>query len=108
MPLKAKLVVLPTAVPRFHCPRPVPYGLKPLVEQELDRLERSGVLEQVDHSSWAVPIVVVLKRDGQVCVCKSYKVTVNPVLDVDQYPLPKHEYVFFLTSVAGKGLRYLK
>ena len=100
-PLKAKLVVSPTAVPRFHRPRPVPYALKPLVEQELDRLERSGVLERVDHSSWAAPIVVVPKRDGQVRICGDYKVTVNPVLDVDQYPLPRPEDLF-ATLAGGK------
>ena len=65
-PMKAKLSVSPSATPRFHRPRPVPYALKPLVEQELDRLERTGVLEQVNHSDWAAPIVTVPKRDGQV------------------------------------------
>ena len=39
-PGKAKLAVSPSAVPSFHRPRPVPYALKPLVEQELDRLKR--------------------------------------------------------------------
>ena len=42
-PAKAKLTVSPSAVPRFHQPRPVPHALKPLVEQELDRLEQAGV-----------------------------------------------------------------
>ena len=83
IPFKAKLSVSPSAVPRFHRPRPVPYALKPLVEQELDRLERAGVLKQVDHSEWAAPIVMVPKRDGQVRIYGNYKVTINAVLDVD-------------------------
>jgi len=45
-PVKAKIAVAPSAVMRFHCPRQVPYALKPLVEQELDRLEKAGVLER--------------------------------------------------------------
>ena len=48
--LKAQLSVSPTAIPRFYRPRPVVYALRPLVEQELDRLERTGVLEKIDHS----------------------------------------------------------
>ena len=72
-PGKAKLAVSPSAVPRFHRPRPVPYALKPLVEQELDRLERARILERVDHSEWAAPIVTVPKRDGQVRICGDYK-----------------------------------
>ena len=68
-PVKAKLEVSPSAVPRFHRPRPVAYALKPLVEQELDRLEQAGVLEHVDYSDWAAPIVTVPKRDGCVRIC---------------------------------------
>ena len=98
-PVKAKLVVSSSATPRFHRPRPVPYALRPLVEQELDRLERAGVLERVDHSDWAAPIVTVPKRDGQVRICDDYKVTINPVLDVDQYPLPRPEDLF--ATLAG-------
>ena len=100
-PAKAKLTVSPSAVPRFHRPRPVPYALKPLVEQELDGLEQAGVLERVNHSEWAVPIVTVPKRDGQVRICGDYKVTVNPVLDIDQYPLPRPEDLF-ATLAGGK------
>ena len=43
-PVKVKLAVSPSAVPKFHRPRPVPYDLKPLVEQELNR-EGRGVGE---------------------------------------------------------------
>ena len=98
-PVRAKIAVSPAAVPKFHRPRPVPYALKPLVEQELDRLEKAGVLVQVDHSEWAAPIVTVPKRDGQVRICGNYKVTINPVLDVDQYPLPRPEDLF--ATLAG-------
>ena len=91
-PGKAKLVVTASATLKF--PRPVPYTLRPLVEQELDRLEQAGVLDHVDHSDWAAPIVTVRKRDGLVRICGGYKVTVNPVLDINQHPLPCPEDLF--------------
>ena len=84
----AKLVVKPGARPRFCRPRPVLFALKGAIEWELNRLEETGVLEKVTHSDWAAPIVVVPKSDGTIRLCGDYKVTVNPVLDVDQYPLP--------------------
>ena len=57
--------------------------------QELDRLEESGVLRRVDHADWAGPIVLVPKKDGAIRLCGDYKVTINPALLIDQYPLPK-------------------
>ena len=89
------------ALPRFHRPRSVPYALKSVVEEELDRLLRVGVLETVEHSDWAAPIVVVPKKDGRVRICGDYKITVNPVLDIDQYPLPCAEDLF-ATLAGGK------
>ena len=39
------------------------------VEAELDRLERIGVLEKVDKSDWASPIVAIPKNNGRVRLC---------------------------------------
>ena len=39
------------------------------------------------------------KADGHVRICSDYKVTINPVLEVDHYPLPTPEDLF--TTVAG-------
>ena len=94
MPFHAKLSVMPEAKPRFFKPRPVPYALKDKVASELDRLHEAGVLEKVPYSEWAAPVVAVPKRDGGVRLCGDYKVTINPVLDIDQYPLPKPEDIF--------------
>ena len=49
------------AKPQFFKARSVPYAIKEAVGQELDRLESSGILEKVDHSHWASPIIVVPK-----------------------------------------------
>ena len=79
---KVKLAVDESAHPKFCKPKPVPLAMKSAVEQELERLEKEGVLEKVNFSEWAAPIVAVPKKDGWVRICGDYKVTVNPVLDV--------------------------
>ena len=100
-PFQARLAVDTTAEPRYHRPRSVPFAMRPAVEEELDRLERTGVVERVNHSDWATPIVAVPKKDGRVRLCGDYKVSVNPVLSVDQYPLPRPSDLF-ATLAGGK------
>ena len=99
--IKAKLKLKENATPKFHRPRTVPFALKEAIEQELNGLEEKGILQKVDHSDWAAPIVPVPKKDGKVRVCGDYKVTVNQCLDVDQYPLPKSDDLF-ATLANGK------
>ena len=86
-------------------PRPVAYSLKPKIEAELDKLELQGIVYRVETSEWATPIVAIPKKDGSVRICGDFKVTLNPVLDVDQYPLPKTEDIF--ANLAG-GEKFTK
>ena len=81
------------------------YAIKPKVEIELDRLVENGILSKIQTSDWATPIVPVIKKDGSVRICADFKVTVNKVLEVDQYPLPKVEDIF--ASLAG-GKKFTK
>ena len=103
--ITAKLYLEDNAQPKFHKARPVPYSLRPRVEDELKRLEDEGIITSVSHSNWASPVVPVVKKSGQVRLCGDYKVSINPVLKVDQYPLPRIQDIF--ASLAG-GKRFSK
>ena len=83
----------------------MPYVVRGAIEEELDRLEQQGILEKVTYSEWAIPIVAVPKPDGRYRICGDFKVTVNPALKVDQYPLPKVEDLF--ATLAG-GRKFTK
>ena len=90
----AKLHVSPGAKPRFHRPRSIPYALRSRVDQALQKLVSEGILEPIQFSEWAAPIVPVVKRDGSIRVCGDYKLTVNQVAQVDTYPLPLVQDIF--------------
>ena len=85
----------------FRC-RSVPFATRPKVIEKLEEMERNGVLEKVEHSDWATPLVVVPKPGGKVRVCGDYKVTVNPQLDINQYPFPKPEEIFQMLNGGKK------
>ena len=92
--VKASLKLKEGAEPKFFKPRPVPYAMRDKVADEIKRLESEGCLEKIKCSEWDAPIVPVLKPDGSVRICGDYKVTINPCLEVPQYPLPKAEDLF--------------
>ncbi|GFO15533.1 monoacylglycerol lipase abhd6-like [Plakobranchus ocellatus] len=77
--------------PKFCKARPIPYASKKKIEQELDNLERQGIISSVKSSDWATPIVPVLKANGDVRLCGDYKTTVNPNLYAEKYTLPRME-----------------
>ena len=68
--------------------------MKPKVEVELKRLEEEGILRKVKFSNWSTPIVPVVKPNGAVRICGDYKITVNPQLQTEEYPLPRIDDIF--------------
>jgi len=95
----AHLRLKENATLQFFKPRPVPFALKEKIADELKRLERRGVLEKVEFYDWATP---VLKPDNSVQICNNYKVTINPVLDVPEYPMPVAEELFMQVNGGEK------
>lgn len=61
--------------------------MKPMIDIELYRLEKAGILEKVTRSDWAASIVPIPKKDGRIRICGDYKFSVNQSLIVDQHPL---------------------
>ena len=96
---QAEIKIQEGASPVFHRPRPVPYAIRQQVADELDRLEKEGIIEKINRCEWAAPIVVVSKADGGIRLCGDYKVTINPVIDNEPYPLPTAKDLF--ATLAG-------
>jgi hypothetical protein len=71
--------------------------LRKTVEDELDRFIAEGVSEPVDSMvtpiKWASPIVVAIKSSGAVRICGDFKVTINPHIVADKYPLPRFKEI---------------
>ena len=116
-------LLLPTLVPSLRIASP----LILLVYQDTTMAMRDGTEVPAEHSAaecrppeacsgrglwrllecWgscrssilAAPIVAVHKKDGRVRLCGDYKVTVNPVLELYQYPLPQPTDLF--ATLAG-------
>ena len=98
--VKGHLQINAETEPRFCKARNVPYALRDKVEEELSRLERDGIIESVEFSDWAAPIVPVLKGNGQnVRICGDFKLTVYKASRLDTYPLPRIDDLY--ASLAG-------
>ncbi|XP_058449309.1 uncharacterized protein K02A2.6-like [Malaya genurostris] len=97
---KIQLFLTAGAKPVFKPKRPVPFHSQRLVEKELIRLQNMGVLERVDFSAWAAPIVAVRKAqrdaDGDpiVRICADFSTGLNAVLEANKYPLPTPDDIF--------------
>eukprot|EP00795_Rhopilema_esculentum_P016067 gene16067-7417_t len=103
--IKARINMKSDATPTFRKARPLPYAMKKKVENELDGLEKKGIITQVQYSDWAAPVVPVLKRDGSVRLCGDFSVSINPKMEVNQYPLPQPNEMF--TNLNG-GVLFTK
>ncbi|GFX29387.1 uncharacterized protein K02A2.6 [Trichonephila clavipes] len=86
--------------------RTVPFALKGRVENKIDRLEKEGIIEKVDSSEWATPVVPVVKSDGSIRLCADYSITLNPNLIVPQHPLPRLDEIFG-TNHAKENCRFI-
>lgn len=90
----AHLYLKDNAVPVFKKARPVPFALRQEVTDELNRLISEGILEPVEQSEWAAPLVVVRKPNGKLRLCADFSTGLNDALAIQSYPLPTSEELF--------------
>ena len=88
--------------PVFMKARRVPYALKEQGENELDKLEKHGVIKKTDKSCWASPIVVVPKADKTVRICGDYASTINQSVEDEEYVLPTAQDLY--TALVGSKI----
>ena len=76
-------------------PRQVPNAYRSLVEAQLERLAQQGVLTPVDVAEYRTTLLVIVPRpNGHVRVCGDFKVSINPHLNIQQYPMPTCDEMF--------------
>ena len=76
--LKVKLFVKENSLPKFFKARTLPLALREKVSDEIDKLQANGITVPVKFSSWAAPVVPVIKRDGNVRLCGDYMHIFSP------------------------------
>ncbi|XP_061196579.1 uncharacterized protein K02A2.6-like [Saccostrea echinata] len=85
--LEVKDSVRPVQLP----PRKIPLALKPKVKEELNRLEKLGVIKPVNTpTDWVSALVVAPKRNGDIRLCIDPK-PLNEALMRNHYPTPTIE-----------------
>ncbi|OON19065.1 hypothetical protein X801_05074, partial [Opisthorchis viverrini] len=85
---KVNIYVPPGTQPRFLKARSLPYLMRPKVEEELNRLQREGIIQSTEFLEWPHQLC---QPDDTVRICRDYKTTVNASTPPEHYPLPKIE-----------------
>lgn len=91
--VKVSLKFRENAKPVFIRERKVPYALKAKIEEELDALERDGIILKNAIFDWGSPLIVVSKLDSLVCLFVDYKIAVNKQQEGAHYPIRKIQII---------------
>ncbi|XP_053686398.1 uncharacterized protein K02A2.6-like [Sabethes cyaneus] len=92
--MTVRLFLKSNSKPIFCPKRPVPFNTISLVDAELTRLQSLGIIDPVDFSEWAAPIVAVRKPNGKVRICADYSTGLNEALEANHFLLPTPEEIF--------------
>ena len=72
--------------------------LKPLVNLELEKLKKAGIIYPIRHSVWISNPVIVRKKTGEIWMCVDFR-DLNKEIIKDNFPLPNMD--FLLQQVTG-------
>ena len=64
----------------------IPQAQKKIVEDEIEKMLRTGVIKK-SNSPWSSPVVLVKKKDGSIRFCVDYR-KLNSKTIKDNYPMP--------------------
>ena len=85
------------AAPIRQPPRRLPEAQREIMEEEVAKMLRQGVVES-GQSSWTSPVVLVKKKDGSTKFCLDYR-HLDTVTQFYAYPLPRIDET--IDSLAG-------
>ncbi len=84
----------------LYVPRNIPFPLRPKVREELNRMERIGVISKVEKpTEWCAGMVVVPKKSGNVRICVDLK-PLNETVLREPHPIPKVDETLAMLSGA--------
>lgn len=75
--MKVSLILKPDTTLVKRKAKPVPYGTRVKVEEELDKFLSLGLIKPIVYSEWAAPIMVILKPNGNSRLCVDYSTVLN-------------------------------
>ncbi|CAC5389777.1 unnamed protein product [Mytilus coruscus] len=79
--------------PVIHPPRRVPIALQERLKSEIERMEKLGIVEKVEHpTEWVSSIVIVEKADGKLRICLDPK-DLNRAIKREHFILPRQEEI---------------
>ncbi|KAL8573663.1 hypothetical protein ACOMHN_007216 [Nucella lapillus] len=81
---------------------PIPYATRQVVEEEVDKMLKLGVIEPL-RSPYCAPVVIVRKKSGEHRFCVDYR-RLNNVTKVDAEVIPNIEDLF--AQISSKGSKY--
>ena len=90
---------------KFCRARSIPVHLRDKIDNELECLQKQGVITSISHAKHASPVVWVKKADGRYRMCVDFKATLNSNIQSDAYPLPTVEEIFARIGRASKFAR---
>ncbi|CAF1510509.1 unnamed protein product [Adineta ricciae] len=103
--VQAHIQLKADATPKFFKSRSLPFAYLEGIKEEIERNVNAGIIQRVDTSAWAAPIVPVKEPNGKIRICGDFKVTVNSQIWIDQHPIPSIDELF---TRLNNGIKFSK